>query len=114
MFTWLSVYPIAEGTDSRMKATKQVFSITAGLILIFALIFNTSFVIKYAKTDLASALHALYQVASETSVLYTFVAAYISRHRIVDVFNKYQQIFDSSKVECYYSYSFMTKIHLNF
>lgn len=98
MFTWLSVYPVAEGTDSRLKFAKKVFSIAAGIILLFALIFNASFVVKYAKTDFASALHALYQVASETSALYTLVAAYISRHRIVDVFNKYQKIFDSSKL----------------
>lgn len=97
MFTWLSVCPVAEGTDRRMKVIQKVFSITAGIILLFALIFNASFVIKYARTDLASALHALYQVASETSVLYTFIAAYISRQRIVDVFNKYQQIFDARK-----------------
>lgn len=97
MFSWLSVYPIDEETNIRMKAAKQIFSLTAAIILLFALIFNASFVVKYAKGDLASALHALYQVASETSVLYTFVAAYISRHRIVDVFNKYQQIFDTSK-----------------
>lgn len=94
---------MADGTRWWIRMLKHTFSIFAGIVLLFALIFNACFVLKYANSDLGSALHALYQVASETSALYTLVAAFITRQKIIDVFDKYQKIFNLSK---YFGFSF--------
>lgn len=96
VFQCLNIYPVAK---QLMNSTKYLHPLIAiGMIIIecAALMASILFIFFYLKSDIEKCLYALFQVAALFSVIYMWIVGYILRNTMVEIFTKFQKIYDSS------------------
>lgn len=99
IFTLMCIFPKGETTP----LWKQV------LILIFGIIIPTSvlwgfaasfvYVLKFANVDLEESVKTVFQIAAYVNVSYMMIIAFLKRDKIINIFNRFQHIYDNSKSE---------------
>lgn len=111
IFTWLRIFPFANDTDRNILRRSGAFSVTVLLSEIIAL--TTSILYTYkcenAQNFFNCSSYAINQISGFGSTLYTLIVAYIMRHKIRNMFDKIQGIYDGMyilsqcPIQCYNS-----------
>lgn len=108
VFTVLSLYPIA----SQHTYLSKYFLLAVAVIIAecLALVASALFIYFNLKTEIENCLYALFQMAALISVIYMWIIAYVLQDSIVDIFTKFEWIYDSSK----FTHFAFRNINLNF
>lgn len=92
IWTWLSVCSIG----NQGKCWKFLYGIvTIGLCTGFfsEVIGSATYIIKYLSTDPIGSLHALFQMSSQTALSYVVINGFISRHKILIIFEQLTDLY---------------------
>lgn len=97
IWTWLSVCSIGQSNQS--KWWNLVYGIvTFGLCIGFfsEVIGSGTYIVKFLSTDSIGSLHALFQMSSQIALSYVVLNGFISRHKIVTIFEQLTDIYRKS------------------
>lgn len=97
IWTWLSVCSIGQSAESKWwKLAHGV--VTFGLCTGFfsEVIGSATYIIKNLSTDSIGSLHALFQMSSQTALSYVVVNGFISRHKILNIFDQLTDLYKKS------------------
>lgn len=77
--------------------THIALGVAAFLLLFSGTVSSVVFFLTFISIDLELSLFALYEIFGILSMMYVFIAAFLSRHKINDIFEGLQQIYRASK-----------------
>lgn len=100
IWTWLSVCSIGQPTQSKWWELAHgvvTFGLCAGFFS--EVIGSATYIVKYLATDSTGSLHALFQMSSQTALSYVVVNGFISRHKILMIFEQLANLYKQS-MEC--------------
>lgn len=95
VLTWLCVYPASTKTPVKIIWC-ILFSVIFCIVNLNGVAASGAYFLKYAASDLESALYALFQVDSLTATAYMNVVLLVSHREIIEIFDGLNQIFDAS------------------
>lgn len=96
MFIWLCLYPVDKNTKNLKKLTYVLLSLFIFIGELTVVIGSLLFFIEHVSTDLTLSLYGFFQLSS-ASMAYTFVALFLSKHKMITVFEKLTEIYDDCK-----------------
>lgn len=96
VWTWLSVHSVEKDVRSwtNFNIIFTLFVFMAHLSVVLA---STAFAIQFVRIDLADSLHALLHLTAFMGMTYVLAIAFISRNKIVKIFEKLTEIYQKSK-----------------
>lgn len=97
LFTLLCICPTDPLANRWIKLKYISFSISAIGVVFLGNISSYIFIGKYLKINLVDSLYACLQSAGFTTALLTLLTAFIQRNKIMNIFNDFQNFYDSSK-----------------
>lgn len=100
IFQMMAVFPVPDGTGSRIKYRNYCFGIFIFLAATLTAISSITSVVVYLKSDLGKTLYAMFQVAAMVYVSYSYAVAYITWKRLQNIFSRLQKIYDGSMWIC--------------
>lgn len=95
-FQVMAIFPVPDGTESRIKYRNYCFGIFILLAAVLSEISSITAAIFYLKSDLEKTLCTMFQVSGLAYVSYSYVVAYITWKRLRNIFLKLQKIYDDS------------------
>lgn len=96
-FIWLSLYP-TDRIEGRIKYLHFAFT-TALLALESIMLFSSAlYIYRNLDDSIENCLFALFQVFALFCVTYMWIVAYNIRGKLINIVNKFQDIFDKSKL----------------
>lgn len=96
VFVWLSICP-CDAKNEWKRMFYIIFSLTVGGMLFAQLVTSGLYFMEFHSEDLESSLYAIYQIFAWMPILYIYVGAFMSRHRIRNVLTGMEEIYDKSK-----------------
>lgn len=101
---WICVYPLSPTTTTKStKYWRMIFFLILNVLNMNGLIASAVYFLKFASTDLESALYAFFQVDTLAATAYTNIDLLLSRHQIAAIFDELVRIFHT----CKYSFIFI-------
>lgn len=102
-FQIMAIFPVPDGTGSRIKYRNNCFGIFIFLSAALTAISSITSVVVYLTNDLEKTLYAMFQVGAMTYVSYSYVVAHIIWKRLRNIFPRLQKIYDESNMWNKYS-----------
>lgn len=105
IFTWLQIFPFANGTPRKIRLISAAFSISVLLIHFLALLSSAIYFYENVLNDKnysISALFCIILLSGFGSTLYNLIVAYIIRDKIQNVFDRVQEIYDGLYIQILY------------
>lgn len=96
IFQIMAVFPVSDGTPSRIKYRNYCFGIFIFLAATLTAISSITSVVVYLKSDLEKTLYAMFQVAGLVYVSYSYAVAHVTWKRLRNIFSRLQKICDGS------------------
>lgn len=92
----IGLYP-ANGASTQSHLAHLALGVAMFLILVWSFVETVLFFLKFFSTDLELSLFALYQIFGLSSMLYVFIAAFLLRHKINEIFKILLNIYRACK-----------------
>lgn len=96
--TLISTCAPLEVTSWNVQLFRRILFAIIMFCLTFGWVSSIDFIIKYLKTDLQSALYAIFQIAAEFSAFYTVFVTYLNQKTVLTAFIKFKEIRESGKI----------------
>lgn len=103
VLTWLGIVPTDESVGKWKKLFYTGLSSSILVVIVSHVIASAIFFWKFHSMDLEVSLYTFYQVASWTSAVYIFVAAFVLRQQFIAIFVGLSDIYRASKIFNYFS-----------
>lgn len=98
IFLWINQYP----NDGFVGELLPVLITTTSLVIgVLGMIASAVYINHNLLEDLESSLYALFAFISMITVIYMWIVSFIIRRKLINVFNKTQEIHDTSTVSYY-------------
>lgn len=97
VFKWLCICPSEKNDSKCQKSLYVMWSAFSVIWIIIGMIVSLSFFLKYVSTDLEASIYAIQQITGSSNFLYTFLNAFIFRHKILTIFTGLADIFEKCK-----------------
>lgn len=97
-FTLLCVLPIPNHIQLWKKLLMLAFGIIVPVSVWSGLLASIVYVSKYAHVDLVESVKTVFQIAAYANVSYMLTTAFLKQQSIIDVFKRFQDIYDSSEL----------------
>lgn len=94
---WLCLYPPDEGTNVYQRNMHYVFASSTFGTMTMCLLGSVKYFYEFISIDLEESLYALYIAAATAGVIYMLIVGFLSKHKMVEIFNELAQIYDTSK-----------------
>lgn len=97
----ISLFAMISIISDERQGWRKVLSISLGIIflasLIFALIASILFAMENITSDFEGTLYAIFQIGASNIGIQTMIIPRTHRHKIMNVLNKFQKVYDQSK-----------------
>lgn len=97
LLTYICACSAPRGTRLYIRVCYQASAVVLIIFLIFGCVSSIVYIIEYLKTDLQSALYAIFQVAAEFSAFYTMIMVCMNPNSTLTVFLKLNHIREKGK-----------------
>lgn len=97
LLTYICACSAPRGTRWYIRVCYQALAVVLTIFLIFGCVSSIVYIVQYLKTDLQSALYAVFQVAAEFSAFYTMIMVCLNPNATLAVFLKLNHIRENGK-----------------
>lgn len=100
VLTWLCICPVDKIANKWKRLSSIGFSLTIYAVILTHVTASATFALKNYSIDLEKSLYATYQFLAWSPILYIFIVAYFTRHKITGLFSGLSEFYDTSNFIC--------------